>query len=78
MAGIQVILKQIDAEIDALLRARALLLGEPVKGRRGRPRGSGAAKVKEPAKRKRSLSAEGRARIAAAQKKRWAAKKKGE
>ena len=56
-----------------------VLSGEAVPKRRGRPVGSGATEAKPTAKRKggaRKMSAEGRARIVAAQKKRWAAIKK--
>jgi hypothetical protein len=61
------ILAAIDAEITVLQQVRAVLLGvAPVKGKHG------TAKV--PRKR-RKMSAEARAKIAAAQKKRWAQKK---
>jgi hypothetical protein len=74
----------IDSEIAKLVQAKALLTGtseveEPVK-RRGRPKGVSnhaitvsTAKAKTPT---RKLSDEGKARIAAAQKARWATKKK--
>lgn len=53
----------IDAEISRLEKARALLTGHTAPLKRGK---------------RKPMSAEGRARIAAAQKKRWAkAKKKG-
>ena len=82
------ILKSIDAEIDKLQKARQLLsdsesavspvtrnLEREISGkRRGRPPGSG--KAAETSVVKRVMSEEGRARIAAAQKKRWAASKK--
>jgi hypothetical protein len=58
------LLTSIDAEIARLQEARALLAG-----RDGHVRG------RKPGK-KRTLSAEARARIAAAQRKRWAAQKK--
>jgi hypothetical protein len=51
----------IDAEISRLQQVRGLLAGADSTG---------------PRKRKRTLSAEARARISAAQKKRWAQKKK--
>jgi hypothetical protein len=64
------ILAAIDAEITVLQQARAILAGvAPVKGTHG------AAKV--PRKRHK-MSAEARAKIAAAQKKRWAAQKKAQ
>jgi hypothetical protein len=68
------ILRTIDQEIERLKHAKALITGEPVKSRRGRP----ATKVAETASapKKRIMSAAGRARIAAAQKARWAKSKK--
>jgi len=51
----------IDAEIATLIRARTLLITVATTQTRGRKRGG-----------KRTLSAEARAKIAAAQKKRWA------
>jgi hypothetical protein len=64
------ILTLIDAEIAQLQQARALLTGGVKKGP-GRPK-SAVAKPK----RKRKMSPEGRAHIVAAQKARWAAKRK--
>jgi len=59
------IMQAIDAEISRLEKVRALLAGHTAPLKRGTPT------------RKRStMSAEGRERIAAAQRKRWAAKKK--
>ncbi len=77
------ILTEIDAEISRLTQVRALLSQAGIEApRRGRPRGSinspKPAKVaakKSPAA-KRTMSAEGKARIAAAQKARWAKQKK--
>jgi hypothetical protein len=71
------ILAQIDAEIARLQQARALLGGTGVqKARRGRPRLSEAVSLPpKPAKKKRNLSPEGRARIAEAVKRRWAKQK---
>jgi hypothetical protein len=69
---------EIDAQIAKLQHAKTVLLGldsTPTKGKRGRPKGSDNKKATAPNKR-RKMSAEGRARIAAAQKKRWAAAKK--
>ncbi len=78
------ILEAIDVEIAKLQQVRAMLAGsadaisglETLAKRRGRPKGSGnksAAPAKKSAK--RVMSAEGKARIAAAQKARWAAQK---
>jgi len=73
--AIKELLAQIDAEIARLKQARSVLAdgGEP-EIRRGRPKKTSepAATVK-PAKKKRNLTPEGRARIAAAVKRRWAA-----
>jgi NAD(P)H-dependent flavin oxidoreductase YrpB (nitropropane dioxygenase family) len=69
------LLSLIDAEIATLKQARTLIAGsgvEVTKPTRGRPKGSKNA----PAKKKRNLSPEGRARIAAAVKRRWALQKK--
>ena len=63
------ILSLIDAEIATLQQARALLTEAETKKRPGRPIGTGK-------KKKRKMSAEGRARIVAAVKARWAAQKK--
>jgi hypothetical protein len=66
------IIQTIDAEIARLEKARELLnghIGTPAK--RGRPLGS-TVTTKTTAKPRRKMSAEGRARIAAAQKARWA------
>jgi len=59
----------IDAEIERLQQARALLNGAEAKRKPGRAANSTSPK-------KRTMSAEGRARIAAAQKARWAKAKK--
>ena len=70
-----IILSEIDTEIAKLKQARALLNGETKLARKpGRPRKEIVA-VKT-AKKTKGISAEGRARIAAAQRKRWAAAKK--
>jgi len=75
----------IDQQITQLQQARALLagnesMGVPTGKRRGRPKGSvnQTTKASTPVAAesgKRTMSPEGRARIAAAQKARWAAKK---
>jgi hypothetical protein len=59
------IVESIDAEISRMEKARALLTGHTAPLKRGFP----------PTKR-RTMSAEGRARIAAAQRKRWAKRKR--
>ena len=60
------IVAQIDAEIQKLQQAKAALLGAPAKRGPGRPPAS-SAKPK-----KRKLSADARARISEAVKRRWA------
>jgi hypothetical protein len=65
----------IGAEIARLERARALLNGHTAPVKRGRPIGSNATTATTPPRRK--ISAEGRARIAAAQRARWAKANKG-
>jgi hypothetical protein len=70
------IIQTIDAEIARLEQARELLnghVGVPVK--RGRTASPATATITRPRKRK-MISAEGRARIAAAQKARWAKTRK--
>ena len=70
------ILAAIDEQIRNLQQARTLLADLPndLVGRGpGRPKGSTG---KSKPRKRRALSAEGRAKIAAAQKKRWAAIKK--
>jgi hypothetical protein len=64
---------EIDAEIDLLQNVRVLLTGRPAPPKRGRPPG---AKPKTAGSRRRTMSPEGRARIVAAQKLRWANTKK--
>jgi 3-hydroxymyristoyl/3-hydroxydecanoyl-(acyl carrier protein) dehydratase len=64
------ILTLIDAEIAQLQSARAILTGAQPKPKLGRPVGTGKKK------KKRNLTPEGRARIAAAVKARWARQKK--
>ena len=75
------IIAAIDAEISKLQEAKELLSSgsvssAPQRAKRGRPKGSKNAPVKEQSERKRTLSAEGRARIAEAQRQRHAARKK--
>ena len=62
------IVQSIDAEISRLERVRALLTGHTAPLKRGFPRSERAA----PVRKRKPMSAEGRARIAAAQKARWA------
>ena len=59
------LLASLDSEIGTLQQVRSLLAGQDGHIRRGRKPGK-----------KRTLSPEARARIAAAQRKRWAAQKK--
>ena len=77
------ILQALDTEIARLQQARTLLADAPdvlphaVAARRGPGRPKGSAKVaskeaKAPAFKRRTMSAEGKARIVAAQKARWA------
>lgn len=78
---IENLLAQIDAEIANLQRAKAILTGTGLaatKRRPGRPPMSAQDKVASaiPKKKKRKLSPEGRARIAEAARRRWAAQKK--
>ena len=76
-------IQSLRAEIAKLQRVLDLLVDQPTgadEGRRpGRPKGSGnqatSTNAEEFAPKKRTMSAEGKARIAAAQKKRWAAQK---
>jgi hypothetical protein len=74
--GIKQILTELDAEIDRLQQAKALLSGATsgivAKRGPGRPK----AAVATVTKKKRNLSPEGSARIAAAVKARWAKQKK--
>ena len=75
--SIETLIAAIDAEIARLEQARTLLAGDaaPAAKKRGRPAKAAQAVVAaaKPAKKaKRNLSPEGRARIAAAVKARWA------
>ena len=62
------LLSTIDSEIHRLQQARALLAGSSTSG-------AGKKSANRVGRAKRTLSAEGRKRIAEAQRKRWAAKK---
>ncbi len=73
------ILAQIDAEIARLEHVKSILSGittQTPKRSVGRPRVAAAITPKPLASKRRQISEEGRARIAAAQKARWAKSKK--
>jgi len=74
------ILAEIDAQIAKLQQARALLSGQgpasAVKKAVGRPRKTAVAPATKKAAGKRALSPEARKRIADAQKRRWAERRK--
>jgi hypothetical protein len=76
--GISEILAALDSEISQLLKARALLGGQPApKKKVGRPaKDATAPTAAKPHIKKRNLTPEGRKRIAEAVKRRWAAQKK--
>ena len=74
--GINQILAELDAEIARLQQAKALLAGETVKRGPGRPKAIATPTPVPAKKKKRNLTPEGRARIAAAVKARWAKAKK--
>jgi hypothetical protein len=69
--GITEILSQIDREIVTLQQARALLQGSPAT-----TNGTARRIGRQPARKKRNLTPEGRERIAAAVRRRWAEQKK--
>ena len=66
------IIFQIDQEIARLTKIKELLQGVPTKKGPGRPRADAVAQTVAKKKTRRKMSAEGRARIAAAMKARWA------
>jgi hypothetical protein len=68
------IIQFIDAEIARLEQAKAILNGQP-RQKRGRPSSKGTPETAKPVRRR--MSPEGRARIAAAQKARWAKARRG-
>lgn len=71
------LISELDTEITRLQTIRAALAGSvatPV-AKRGRPKGSGNKPAVKTVPAKRTMSAAGRARVAAAQKLRWAQKK---
>lgn len=80
--NVTALLSAIDSEIARLQQARTILTSNQPQKRRGRPPGSTNQKsvtsiASKPAKKKRTtMSAAGRKRIAEAQRKRWAAQKK--
>lgn len=65
-------LSRIEAALGALQSAGPIYAAEPERPRRGRPPNDGSDFLVEVPKGKRELSAEGRAAIGAAAKKRWA------
>ena len=69
------IVRQIDEEVAKLQQARALLTDEAAKRGPGRPAKTAVVPQKQKTTRK-AMSAEARAKIAAAQKARWAKSKK--
>lgn len=71
------IIRQIDAEIQRLTEARDLVAGT-VRQKTGRNPRKAAVATSNPraAGKRRTISAEGRAKIAAAQKRRWAKQKR--
>jgi hypothetical protein len=73
---IKKIVSEIDTEIAQLLKVKHALLGVTEKRGPGRPRLVATALPVAKKKAKRKMSAEARARIAAAQKARWAKAKK--
>ncbi|HWH60453.1 MAG TPA: hypothetical protein VN682_22695 [Terriglobales bacterium] len=74
--NLESILAGIDEEIARLSQARQLLTGTSTKRGPGRPKLNGAPVAAPKQRKRRRMSAEGRARIAAAQKARWAKAKK--
>lgn len=82
MAGFQIVIKNLrraeadlEKQLENVRSAIASLSGGTGAARRGRPAGS---KNKAGKKKRKPMSKVARAKIAAAQKKRWAAKKAGE
>jgi hypothetical protein len=75
--SIETLIAEIEAEIARLEQARTLLSGTaaPTPKKRGRPAGVVKAAAAKPVKKKRKLSPEGRARLIAAVKARWAKQK---
>lgn len=71
--GVESVIAEIDIQIARLQQARQLLSDPVVRKGPGRPRGASEPAVRKP---KRKMSAAGRARIAAAQRARWAKSRK--
>lgn len=81
LENMNAVIAEIDAEIDRLQRAKALLLDIGAIGaakKRGRPTQKNAAAKAAPLKRsgRKPMSPEAKKRIGDAQRKRWAAQKK--
>jgi hypothetical protein len=77
--NIETILEQIDAEIAKLQQVKALLNGTGVQRGSGRPGASlVVSRILSVEPIRHHMSAEGKARIAAAQKARWAAQKRAD
>lgn len=74
--SLESIFAEIDAEIERFKSARALLAEVPTKRDPGRPNLGGSLKALPKTRKGRRMSAEARARIAAAQKARWAKARK--
>jgi hypothetical protein len=70
--NIKAIISEIDAEIANLTKVKEALQGTRVKRGPGRPPSLATASPVAKKKAKRKMSAEGKARISAAQKARWA------
>jgi len=70
--SVEGVIAEIDIQIDRLQQARELLTETIIRKGPGRPRATSEPAVQK----KRTMSAAGRARIAAAQKARWAKSKK--
>jgi hypothetical protein len=75
----ETIIQEIDSEISRLEQAKAILSGATVRRSPGRPKRTQAvAKTVADEPTKRVMSAEGKAKIAAAQKLRWAKSKRAD
>jgi hypothetical protein len=76
---IESIIQEIDSEISRLEQAKAILSGTAIKRSPGRPkRAQSVIKAVAVEPTKRVMSAEGRAKVAAAQKLRWAKSKRAD
>jgi hypothetical protein len=74
--NLSTILREIDTEIERLRKAKDLLSAFTTPKRSGRPAKSASIVPPAPAKRRRTLSPEAKAKIAEAQRKRWATQKR--